>query len=403
MQMDAVATKRKRTCRRTRTVATVQTQRASQICVPMDRELYDRIWRDVAGLRKFLEGLIAVSPELFPAGIEEGFVLSGTLPESKKLPGIRLRQLRLKTGERRAFSLRPSFVTSDMTGTVEALDKPLFLLSFGVPMWAVVYCYGRDEMYWHRHVERFGRNRVVGTTVRVAERLPEHLAADEHHVKWLGQKGYLATTTGGGCLLGVALTNAADDASCHAAYGDFCRAARDLSPEYSPRTVSTDGWKPTQNAFTALFQTVIILCFLHGFLKVRDRKDHELHQQIWHANLARLPRRVGRRLPGTDDGTTHLVRLPTAEARRTRGREETLQPHRRLRRRLRPPRLPPHEQRGRTPDEPKVPPGLRGSRLARPSTDIAATAPRLGVAAQLPPRSPPAAARTERTSARPTD
>lgn len=289
MQIDAVVTKRKRACRRKRTEAgAVPARGARQICVPMDPELYARTWSDSQKMRRWLEELIAVSPELFPAGIEKGFVLSGTLPESKKMPGIKLRQLRLKTGVRRVFSLRPSFVTSYMTGTVEALDKPLLLLSLGVPTWVVVYCFGRDEMYWHRHVERLGRNSVVGTTVRVAARLPDHLAADEHHVKWVGQKGYLATTTGGGCILGVALTDAADDASCQAAYGDFCLEARDVSPEYSPQTVSTDGWKPTQNAFTALFHTVIILCFLHGFLKIRDRarKDHELHQQIWHVYRA---------------------------------------------------------------------------------------------------------------------
>jgi hypothetical protein len=40
-----------------------------------------------------------------------------------------------------------------------------------------------------------------------------HLAADEHHADWSGRKGDVATTVGGGCLLGVALTAAADDAS----------------------------------------------------------------------------------------------------------------------------------------------------------------------------------------------
>jgi hypothetical protein len=36
--------------------------------------------------------------------------------------------------------------------------------------------------------------------------------ADEHHADWAGQKGYIPTTVGGGCILGVALTAAADDA-----------------------------------------------------------------------------------------------------------------------------------------------------------------------------------------------
>ena len=253
-----------------------------QICVPMDRETYDRIWSDAGKVRELLNELIRVSPELFPAEIAEGFALTGHLPESKKMPGIRLRQLRLHTGG--VFTLRPSFVLSYMTGNVEELEHPLLLLSIGVPCWVVTHIFGRDDMFWQRHLERLGRNSLVGTTVRNAERLPEHLAADEHHVDWCGQKGYVAVTAGGGCLLGMALTSSADEAHLTAAYGRFADEARDVKPDYTPKTVNTDGWFATRNAFRALFATIAtILCFLHGFLKIRDRcrKARDLHQHIW--------------------------------------------------------------------------------------------------------------------------
>ena len=45
-----------------------------------------------------------------------------------------------------------------------------------------------------------------------------------------------------------------------------------VSAAYAPATVNTDGWKATQAAWRTLFPTVVvILCFLHGFLKIRDR------------------------------------------------------------------------------------------------------------------------------------
>ena len=53
-------------------------------------------------------------------------------------------------------------------------------------------------------IERLGRNSVVGTTARGLAELPQHLVADEHPVKWCGERGYVATTAAGGCLLGVA-------------------------------------------------------------------------------------------------------------------------------------------------------------------------------------------------------
>jgi hypothetical protein len=139
-------------------------------------------------------------------------------------------------------------------------------------------------MYWHRVVERLGRSSLVGTTVRDADRLPAHLAADEHHADWSGQKGYVATTVGGGCILGIALTSAADDAHLQEAYGAFAAEARDVEPAYAPETVNTDGWAATRNAFRSLFPAIaVVLCFLHGFLKIRDRcrKARELHRRVW--------------------------------------------------------------------------------------------------------------------------
>jgi hypothetical protein len=113
------------------------------------------------------------------------------LPESKKLPGIRLRPLRLTQGG--VFTLRPSLVLTSMAGT-----------------------------------------------------------ADDDHLR--------------------------------DACGTFRDEARNVDPTYTPKTVNTDGWKATQNAWRSLFPlAAVILCYLHGFLKIRDRirKDHELHRRIW--------------------------------------------------------------------------------------------------------------------------
>ena len=80
-------------------------------------------------------------------------------------------------------------------------------------------------MYWHRLVERLGRSSLVGTTVRDPARLPGNLAVDEHHADWAGQTGYVAMTVGGDSILGVALTDAADDAHLREAYGVFAAEA----------------------------------------------------------------------------------------------------------------------------------------------------------------------------------
>ena len=278
--MDTV--ERTRSCNRNRSATTARPAGGSkQICIPMSRAMYEEIWSDAQQVRQRLDDLMSASPELFPAELLGGYRLTGRLPESKKLPGVRLRQIRHAQS---VYTLRPSFVMSYMSGTVEALEHPLLLLSIGVPCWVLTVVFGRNDMYWYRHLERLGRNSLVGTTVTISSQLPSHLVADEHHADWCGEKGYLAFTAGGGCTLGLALSAAADETHLTEAYGVFAAEAKALDPNYAPKTVNTDGWWATANAFVSLFPGIVtILCFLHGFLKIRNRcrKAYDLHQQVW--------------------------------------------------------------------------------------------------------------------------
>ena len=236
----------------------------------MIRQQYDEIWQDAERLRAFVDEWAQLAPELFPEDFDQGSCRHGFGRESRKLPGLKLRKIVLADGT--PYWLRPSFVTRYRTGTVDQLAYPLLLAAHGVPPWLLTIGFGHSDMYWYRVIERLGRNSLVGTTVRDAAQLPEHLAADEHHADWAGQKGYIPTTVTGGCIWGVALTAAADDAHPQEAYGVFAAEARDVDPEYAPQTVNTHGWASTQNAFQTLFPRItVVLCFLHGFLKIRDR------------------------------------------------------------------------------------------------------------------------------------
>ena len=220
--------RRTRSCNRHRSAPKASTARGSkQICIPMMREQYDEIWDDAKQVRAYLEKILAESPELFPEAISDGYRLTGRLPESKKIAGIRRRQVRINE---QVYSLRPSFVFSYMSGTVEALAHPLLLLSLGVPCWVVTTVLGRNDMFWNRHLERLGRNSLVGTTVPISSRLPVHLLADEHHADWCAQKGYVAFTAGAGCILGIALSSSADETHLMEAYGVFANEAKALDP-----------------------------------------------------------------------------------------------------------------------------------------------------------------------------
>jgi hypothetical protein len=84
----------------------------------------------------------------------------------------------------------------------------------------------------------------------------------------------------------VALSPDADNLT--EAYQHFKDEAQQLQPGYTPETVNTDGWAATQRAWLTLFPLITIIeCFLHAFIKIRDRCRNlkpllqQVADQVW--------------------------------------------------------------------------------------------------------------------------
>jgi hypothetical protein len=273
-------------------------RRCSTICLPICKDDYLRAVASPTDFRRWIDQAFRDSPELFP----KDFARGGRLKDSRssKRLGIPIRRIRC-AANKQAFSVRPSFAFPSMTGLTDRVEGPLFLRAFGVPFWALARVFGRGPMYWYRLEVGLGRNSIVGTTLRKAE-LPQHLLADEHHRTRDGQKNYIATTVGDGCCLGAALAQTAGVEDLKAAYGVFKQEARDREENYQPKTVNTDGWASTRQAWLALFPLVVILrCFLHGWLSIRNRGKlsegfETLSEKAWDAYRAEDRRRFSQRL-----------------------------------------------------------------------------------------------------------
>jgi hypothetical protein len=237
------------------------------ICLPFSQEKYADNVMDPLNFRKCLDERIQLFPELFPPEIANGYLMKD-LYHSKK-QGIPIRRIEISGTP---YTIHPSFVTPYLSGTTDEVEKALFLRKFSVPFWALSYVFGRDPMYWHRIEQTLGRNSIVGTTIRNPDDIPQHLGADEKHTWILGDKVYIATTVGNECILGVSIAGDAGEESLKEAYRVFKDEAQCLNRTYAPCTVNMDGWKPTRNAWSFLFTSVVIIyCFLHVFIKIRDR------------------------------------------------------------------------------------------------------------------------------------
>jgi hypothetical protein len=80
---------------------------------------------------------------------------------SDKLEEVRLRRICLNArdsaGKKQVFTLAPSGVMPYSVGYTDEMEKALFLRRFDVPFWALAYVFGRDDGYWYRMENRFGR------------------------------------------------------------------------------------------------------------------------------------------------------------------------------------------------------------------------------------------------------
>ena len=270
------------------------------ICLPFGEDEYEAIVDNPKQFRKRLDGCFAEMPELFPEGFAEGYAMKDARMSRKQ--GVSLRRIVLRDG--RSYSIRPSFLMPYMTARTDDVEAALFLRKFGVPFWALARVFGDDPMHWYRMEIALGRNSIVGTTVRRAE-LPEDLLADEHHQTRDGEKNYIATTVGGGCVLGAALSDGVGTEDLMEAYSVFQEEAADVEFQYAPKTVNTDGWQGTQAAWKLLFPLVAILqCFLHAWLKVRDRAKHlgelflKISEKVWNVYHAPKRRSFSQRIGG---------------------------------------------------------------------------------------------------------
>lgn len=263
------------------------------ICIPVAEETWVDAVAEAERFRALLDRTHQEFPELFPAGFTEGYGLKDKRTSDKL--GVTVRRIALRDGT--AYTVRPSFVLPYMAGRADDVEKGLYLRKFGVPLEALEYVFGRSRMFWYRLECALGRNSVVGTTARKAD-LPEHLLADEHHQTLDGDKVYVATVVAEGCCLGASVAPTASEKDLTAAYGVFRDEALDVKPDYQPKTVNVDGWSATHAAWLTLFPAVVLLrCFLHAFLKIRDRAKglkqtfHDLSTRVWDAY--RAPDKLG--------------------------------------------------------------------------------------------------------------
>jgi hypothetical protein len=289
------------------------------ICIGFQsKKFYEKCMKDHEEFRKFLMATYTMFPEIFPVDFVYGFNFHDVVT-SRKQNGFSMRRIRLKNNA--VYQIRPSFMMPYMIAMTIEVEKALFLRRWGVPFEALAYVFGRDAMYWQRAYLSIGRNSIVGTTIKSPERLPDDLAADEKHTRMNGEKVFIATTASQECILGCSLAENAGAEKLTEAYGEFKKEAQNLNPEYAPKTVNTDGWEATQTSWKSLFPTVVtILCFLHAFLKIKDRSRRSkellkiIGDKVWNSYRSLTQAQFSQQIRRLKEWATNLEDSPVKKA-----------------------------------------------------------------------------------------
>ncbi len=162
------------------------------ICLGFSDEIYyQACLDDTAKFRQYLASTYEQYPELFPTAFGGGYTLHGFIHSKKQ--AIRTRRVKLVADEE-VYQIRPSFLMPYMIARTEEVEKGLYLKRWGVPFEGLAYVFGHNAMFWYRAYVSFGRNSIVGTTVKEADKLPADVLADEKHSRLKGEKVYIPTS-----------------------------------------------------------------------------------------------------------------------------------------------------------------------------------------------------------------
>jgi len=288
------------------------------IILPISENMYELFMIDNEVSKKILSSFYEKIPECFPQEMSEGFILNGKTSPSKKLK-FQMRKIRVNGI---SYRIRPSFILPYNRTFTEEVSGPLFLLKFGVPFWAIAEVFGRNAMWWYRLYLSLSMFSVVGTTIRKSTKLPEDILVDEQHIKVRGKKAYVATTAANDCFLGMEVCPKANEEFLRQGYQIFKQESQNLNIEYEPLTVNTDGWSATQNVLKSLYPKIAVIeCFLHAFLKVRDRSTKKLKSyfdiaadKIWNCYKASSKRQLAQQIRRLSEwATNNIIDSPMKE------------------------------------------------------------------------------------------
>jgi hypothetical protein len=236
--------------------------------------------------------------------------LQGWLGERVTVPIYRVRCC----GCGAVFTVLPSFILRYRRQDSDCLSKLLTLsLSMGLSQrhTATIYTWSGLERSWTPGgvwslLQWLGNLLPVAwLLLRLGLMPPAHVLSDEKFAAVSGERIYLFLISQGELIWSTEWLKQANEAAFEPAITNFLSAINTESqrqeqlpptPNYQPQTVTTDGWKPVQNAWQSQVSSINLLeCRWHGRQRIdRTLKEYaQQHPELTKEELQQLKQKFG--------------------------------------------------------------------------------------------------------------
>lgn len=147
----------------------------------------------------------------------------------------------------------------------EQVKNALIAYHGGLSFENCALCFNISGIALYRLICTFGKYSIPDILHKTGIPLPKNVQADEKHTQCLDEKGYIPLLTCGHAIWHIDYVDSLDDKILEDSYRKFSEETKVIDADYTPKTITHDGFQSTINALSHIFKkATFLICWLHA-------------------------------------------------------------------------------------------------------------------------------------------
>lgn len=171
------------------------------------------------------------------------------------------------------FSVLPHFLVRYRSQPASVFEKALIAYHGGLSFENVFRLFPEiTPSNFYSFLCHIGSSSLLESLMKANLALPEKIQSDEKHSFCQGEKGYIPLITSGHVTYHIDYINSLEEKDLVKSYQKYMTEAQKIKENYTPKSVTLDGYQSTQNAMKKIFPLAsLIYCWLHAVRSVFKR------------------------------------------------------------------------------------------------------------------------------------